>query len=334
MDRRLGCVVLAVAALAPGCGGQDAPSGPPTWQVVFEEQPAAILRAWGRSSRDVYVVGADVADAGPLALHFDGERWTRLSPPTRGDLWWVQGVGPDDVRMVGDGGVALKYTPSTGAFEVRPTAETQTLFGVWGSSPDDVWYVGGAPGRNEGVILRDDGATVTDSGFTATASATFFKAHGFAADDVWFVGQQGRTVRYDGQSATTPPTGTPLPIMGIHGQDRDHLYAVGGVADGVMLAWDGARWVDETPAGTPQMIAVWATGEDEAYAAGYNGHLYRREAGVWAPIAPAAPTYQDLHALWVDETGGVWVVGGRLAEDPPTGGVLLHYGAPVPTEVR
>lgn len=38
--------------------------------------------------------------------------------------------------------------------------------------------------------------------------------------------------------------------------------------------------------------------------------------------------------MWVDDVGGVWVVGGRLAEDPPTGGVLVHYGAPVGTELE
>lgn len=329
--RAQGSVALALLALA-ACGGET--SGPATWQVVFEEQPAALLRAWGTSSKDVYVVGADVGGAGPLALHYDGETWTRLHPPVSGDLWWVQGVGPDDVRMVGDGGVALRYTPSTGAFEARPTGETRTLFGVWGAGSADVWYVGGAPGLNQGVILHDDGATVTDVGFTATASATFFKAHGFGADDVWFVGQQGRTLHFDGQTDAVPATGTPLPLMGIHGVDRQHLFAVGGVADGVILAWDGAAWVDETPAETPQMIAVWATSPTEAYAAGYNGHMYQRRDGAWAPLTPEAPTFQDLHAVWVDDVGGVWVVGGRLAEDPPTGGVLVHYGAPVGTELE
>lgn len=328
-------LVALSAVWVGGCSTstEETPEGPVEWRVVFDEEPSALLRVWGTSSSDVYVVGADADGSGPVALHYDGARWRRLRPPVQGDLWWVQGVGPDDVRMVGDDGIALRYTPSTDSFEIRTTPTTLRLFGVWGASSDDVWYVGGDTGRNRGVILRDDGRSVRSVDTTATASAAFFKAQGFGANAVWLVGQRGRTLFWNGAELVEHTTGTFLPLMGVHGQSEDQVFAVGGVGDGVMLSWDGAAWREETPLATPQMIAVWAVDDQLAYAAGFNGRLFRRRSGAWAEVEEPVPTFQDLHALWVDEKGEIWGVGGRLAEDPPTGGVLVHHGRPVGSEV-
>jgi hypothetical protein len=328
--------LLAALALA-ACGDGGAAKGgaePVRWQVVFEAQPGALLRAWGPSADDVYVVGADTGD-GSVVLHFDGERWRRLHPGTHGTLWWVQGVGPDDVRMVGDHGLALRYTPSTGRFEARPTGTDARLFGVWGASSDDVWYVGGDTTRGTGVVLRDDGRSIVAPDLPApgTAGGAFFKVQGWAADAVWMVGQGGRALFWDGRAFQAPATGTSLPLMGVHGTSADDVLAVGGVAGGVLLAWDGAAWRDETPRGTPQMTGVWAQDATLAYAAGFNGHIYRRRDGEWADLRATTGTYQSFHAIWVDETGGLWAVGGRLAADPPTGGMLIHYGPPLSTEV-
>jgi hypothetical protein len=41
----------------------------------------------------------------------------------------------------------------------------------------------------------------------------------------------------------------------------------------------------------------------------------------------------DLHSIWVDDQGGIWMAGGRLSLDPPTDGVLLYYGPPISKEV-
>src|SRR5690606_34216156 len=111
---------------------------------------------------------------------------------------------------------------------------------VYGSSSTDVWYVGGETGGMRGVVLRDDGTTVTEvTEVTATSSSAFFKVQGFGADAVWMVAQNGKTVFWDGATYSEPPTGTRLPLMGLHGTRGERVYAVGGVADGVILSWNG-----------------------------------------------------------------------------------------------
>jgi hypothetical protein len=320
-------VLSSTLALA-ACGPSDEP---PSWQVVHDELPGGVLRVWGTSARDVYAVGSDGDGAGSLVLHYDGAKWSRLDPGTTGDLWWVEGVGPDDIRMVGEAGLILRYRPSTKTFERITAPEPITLFGVWGRSSEDVWYVGGNVAGRRGVVWRDDGSgpRVPEATLTSTTS-TFFKVYGFASGETWSVGQGGTTMHFDGVAFDAPTSGTRLPLFTVHGTDPAHVWAVGGVADGVILAWDGTAWVDETPPETPQVNAVFASTAERVHAAGFNGRMWAREAGVWGEL-DGVPTFDDLHSVWVDDEGGIWAGGGQLASDPPRDGVLVHYGRAVAT---
>jgi hypothetical protein len=331
MTRSSLLVLVIVAAYA--CSDTDPPAEP-TWQVVQEKIPGGLLRVWGRNARDVYAVGADGDGQESLALHFDGDKWTRLHPGTTGDLWWVDGVGEDDIRMVGEAGLILRYRPSTGAFERITAPEAVTLFGAWGRSPNDVWYVGGVVSAMRGIIWRDDGTAVSPVTETLTATrSTIFKTHGFSDGTVMMVGQTGQSVVYDGTSYSEPMTGTRFPLFTVHGARKDHAFAVGGVASGVIVRWDGAEWIDETPAEAPQMNGVWVVGDALAYAAGFNGRMYKREGSTWSEVS-GVPTFQDLHSVWIDETGAIWACGGQLASDPPKQGVLVRYGPPIATGIE
>ena len=329
-----GRVAVGLLLLA-ACNPDPPPTPPSEWQVVFEHQPGALLRVIGNNSKDVLVVGADVDGQGPIALHYDGTRWRRHRTGTTGDLWWSFPLGADDYRLVGDGGQIVRYTPSTGTFAATQAPTNDRLFGVWGSSATDLWTVGGQTARNRGVIWHDDGSgpTALSSGPSATSSAALFKAQGVGSDTVWFVGQRGVLLRKDSAGLTQFPSLTPYPLMGLHGIRTDRVYAVGGVAGGVILRFDGTSWSDESPMGIPQMIAIWAVDGDEAWAAGFNGNAFHRKDGVWTKHEPRLPTFVDLHSIWVDDQGGIWMAGGRLSLDPPTDGVLLYYGPPISKEV-
>lgn len=334
----------ALAALASLCFtaacGEDPPEDPPvepSWQLVFSGLEAGLLRAWGTSATDVYVVGADPdLDQGPkepLIYHYDGTRWKQLhSGVTDASIWWVVSVGPDDVRMVGDRGLVLRYTPSTGAFERRQAPTDDKLFGVWGSSSSDVWYAG-SNGANRGAVFRDDGSSIVAQALpgTVTASTGCFKVHGFSPDSVWVSCQRGVTLYWNGTALEHHDTGVFLPLMGIHGTSADRMFAVGGGADGVMLSWDGNRWTEESPPAAPGMIGVWAS-PDQVYAVGANGNIFSRSGSTWTKLDRIG-TFEDLHSVWFDEKGGIWLSGGLLASDPPARGVLGYYGPPLTSEV-
>jgi hypothetical protein len=320
------------------------------WQLVFDGLPGALLRVWGTSSKDVYLVGSNGDGKGNLAFHYDGTKWKKLDNGQMEDLWWVQGVAADDVRMVGANGLVLNYTPSTDKFSVRHAPDPAVLFGAWGSSPSDTWYVGGTPTAAHGVIFRDDGTTIKlPMPDTSTKSATVFKVYGLSASDIWMVGQRGLAFHWNGTSFDHPPPSscTGLSLFTAHGQTSDRVYAVGGAAGGAICAWDGTKWCPEGPDGLPQMNGVWTVKDATAYTAGFNGRIYRRDPSVapcdktaWTEVQTNPKgmnlkvTFKDFHSVWVDETGGVWAVGGELSSTPPKNGVLVHYGAPLPTTVQ
>src|SRR5690606_16900636 len=98
---------------------------------------------WGTSDSDVWTVGGDMRDGtGPLVMHYDGAAWERVETgQSDGDLWWVFGFDGGPVFMGGGGGVILRH--EGGTFTVMDTPTTDTVFGIWGASPDDMWAVGG-----------------------------------------------------------------------------------------------------------------------------------------------------------------------------------------------
>jgi hypothetical protein len=338
--------LATVALLGLACGSTTHPPPPPPakpdWQLVMSGLPGALLRVWGFSSKDVYVVGANGDGQGNLFFHYDGTKWKKIDTKTSESLWWVQGITDKDVRIVGDGGVVLTYDPSSGTVSKRSAPDPIRLFGAWGCASDDVWYVGGVANGSHGVMWRDDGTSIRAPAIPATwtASTTIFKVAGFGCNDLWFVGAHGLAGHWNGTTFDRPPpmTGTPLSLFTIHGLSSDRVFAVGGGASGVLLAWDGMAWKNETAPGTPRMNGVWVAGEGTVYAAGFNGHIYKRDPS-WsaldtAPMGQSLPvTFDDFHSIWVDEKGEIWAVGGGLSADPPTGGMLVHYGVPISTMV-
>lgn len=302
------------------------------WQLVEDKLPGGLLRVVGTSSRDVYAVGADPRNEGSLVLHFDGDRWERLHTGTTGDLWWLEIVGPDDVRMVGEGGLVLVYHPATRTFERLTSPGVETLFGVFGLRSSDVWYVGGVPSAR-GVVWRDTGNGIQSIPNVPTPTvAALFKAHGFADGRLWVVGEGGLAALWDGTRFVRHPTGKSSTLFTVHGRSADDVYAVGGAGFGVILRWDGARWVDESRAESSALTAVFVSEDGErVLAAGANGLVLERGTdGAWTRLE-GVPTLQDFHSIWIDERGGLWAVGGQLASDPPRSGMLVHYGEAIAT---
>ena len=68
-------------------------------------------------------------------------------------------------------------------------------------------------------------------------------------------------------------------------------------------------------------------------AVGAFGSVYSRstEAG-WTEVNLGFNVAPSLHGSWIDEQGGVWIVGGQVYTPPLDEGVLLHWGAPIPSD--
>jgi len=313
-------------ALLAACGG----SSEPDWQLVGRHLPSALLSVWGTSASDVYLVGGDAGDGqGPAVQHFDGTAWTRLATGQIGNLWWVYGFAGGPIFLGGDGGMILRY--QNGTFTRMTTPGNDTVFGIWGSSPDDLWAVGGASGGANGAFawrLQGD-AWVVAPGMPGdlAASEAIWKIYGRSANDAWMVGTNGKVVRWDGSTLTESKIAGES-LFTAHA-DSDGFVAVGGFGTGKILENDGTSWRDTSPSGAPSFSGVFLSPHGD-YVVGQEGAVYTRSGAQWTEVDTGFSFDESFHSVWVDPSGGVWAVGGQTQRYPLIDGVVLHQGSHVP----
>jgi len=340
--RANGLFSLLLGALLAGCPDEPTPTpmpppAPIPWAAVAKWRPEALLSISGRSASDVWVVGAD-RGGGPEVLHFDGTAWRTPYTGMRGDLWWVHAFQDGPVMMAGGGATILRY--ENGAFtRMRtPGLARHTVYGVWGARPDDVYAVGSMSDRS-GFIWHYDGTQwselplpLADLPRTADGDIPgFFKVWG-TGSDVYVVGGKGMVLRSRGGGAfAVVPTGTTSRLFTVHG-GGGAVVVVGGDGQGEILELDEAagRFVSRAPEGCPLLQGLSLAANGTGWATGFQGEMYRREAGQWARVDMAPPVpVESLHAAWTDPEGGVWAVGGSVLSGSLNGGVLLHRGTEV-----
>jgi hypothetical protein len=318
----LAALAASVAAIAlVGCR-KPSPSPPPVtreWQLLASELPSALLSVSGRSSKDIFAVGADKGQ-GPLVLHFDGTKWTELHPPSTGDLWWVQALPNGPVLMAGASATILRFDGGHFDRMMTPGLGKQTVFGVWGKDGENFYAVGSAAGRNGFVWHYHDGAfenelLPSDLPRVADGEAPgFFKVFG-TGDDVWVVGAAGTVLHRKGMAPfTLVPTSTKDTLFTVHGVG-DRLVMVGGAGNGVILDAANGMFHDASPPNTGLLQGIFATDHGD-WASGERALVYMRATPAQSfsvgDHGLGLPAAGYLHRIIVDDTGGVWSWGGNF----------------------
>lgn len=297
------------------------------FETVHVDLRPALLSVWGTSATDVWTVGGDPDGTGPIVLHWDGTAWTQIPTGDTGDLWWVTGFAGGPVYMGGQNGRILRW--QDGAFSTLATPTTDTVFGIWGAGPTDVWAVGGSEGGASGGFawkLEGDGF-VPASGFPGgiAAQGACWKVAGAGPDDVWIVGTNGLAVHWDGLAfdEVDLDTGESLFTVASAG---GRFAAAGGFGTGLVLELgDDGTWPNLAPNGVPGLIGVALTDDGGGLAAGAFGEMLERRGDGWETI-DGPVTEESLHAVWIDPDGGAWVVGGQVQAHPLVRGLLAYRG--------
>lgn len=321
--------------LGGGCGDDTKPQ---PWSLVASDLDEALLSISGTAADDVWTVGADHGQ-GPLVLHYDGARWSRMQTGQRGHLWWVHALAPDDVFMAGASGGILRWDGELFTRMDTPGLGRQTVYGIWGSSPDRVYAVGSFAGR-AGFIWRWDGirwrALQLPSGIALGSSGDWpglFKVWGDRSGRVWAVGGRGLVLRSeDGETFEVVSSGSADSTLFSIAGDSDRVIVVGGASNGTVLeAHGGGAFAPRAPAYTPLLQGVAVAGE-QAWASGAMGVIMRGERDAWVEVDHGLELkVQSLHAVWIDPQGGVWSVGGDVLDSSLDAGAIIHRGNPVPT---
>jgi hypothetical protein len=319
---------------------QDAKA--PQWHVVHEALAGALWSVTATPGADptVYAVGSpDGGDA--LFLRGTHEGWVRVRvggtvEQRNAELHWVAQVPGGGVWACGEEGRVVRYDPVTGEVAAVPSGTTGNLWGLWGSAPDDVWIVGGSTDAGGTVLRRFDGSEWRDVPVPVGAGRILYKIWGRAADDVWACGQKGTLLRWDGASWAVVETGTDTDLLTVHGADS-RVTVVGQVIGAEILERQpsgafASQWIANADSISAAGVFLPAKGDpwSVGYATDGDGAILRRQRGRWQRVAGTPPLPGiDLHAVHVDDTGAVWIVGGRLGSGRD--GVMLHFGPRTPS---
>jgi hypothetical protein len=124
---------------------------------------------------------------------------------------------------------------------------------IWGSSPDNIWGVG--PGGDlSTTIWHYDGTKWSTDGAGRNLSPEC--VYGFAKNDVWIGGQDGKIWHYDGNNweqnyQHTINGFTGIGLYDLYGTSNHDFYAVGTVwfdndtRRGIILHYNGSSWKQE-----------------------------------------------------------------------------------------
>jgi hypothetical protein len=339
-------ILLTVAAAMLSACRPD-----PTWTTPVTGLAPILLSAWGSAPDDVWAVGGTCDPSNctktsqSLILHYDGSAWTQRAVVPQVVLWWVYGFAKDDVWIAGEEGTVIHYDGNTFNIvnDTHALAPDVKLFGIWGSSPTDLWAVGGKPDQSSTVLRYDGKAWREDMDAPPVQNprigGTWYKVWGSSAKDVWLVGQLGFLVHYDGNAyAKVDVSGAGVASQGLFtvaGRAPDDVWVVGGdPTRGIALHYDGKSWA--APAGLDLSNAPLLTGVNElptgdVAITGLGGAKYVGRAGAFRDDTEIAPLV-DLHAVWMFAPDDVYAVGGDFFALRK--GVVAHYGQPVSSTLK
>lgn len=326
-------IAILVAVLLTAC-----PTPPPPktleWQTLATGLDEALMGVDGTSATDVWAVGADQG-LGPLVLHFDGTAFTRVpTPGLTGHLWWVHAFAPGHAMMSGASSVVLEYKDGVLTRHSTPGLARQTVFGLWGKAPNDVYAVGSNTSGRSGFIWHFDGTAWSSIPLPADLPRRngevpgLFKVWGNGSGDVYFVGSDGLAlVRGTDGTLRRLETGSSETLFTVAGNSKD-VFAVGGGRMAALLEKSADAFTAPTVEGTGALLQGVASNGTVTYATGEGGVVFERKNGTWAKVTTGqAQDVESLHAAWVDAEGGVWAVGGSVISDLKKG-ALVHLGAP------
>lgn len=197
------------------------------------------------------------------------------------------------------------------------------ILSVWGAEGER--YAVGGRRQEEGVIMHFDGSAWNE--ITSPIDFPLLNwVYGFSADDVFMVGNDGRSFHYDGTELSEIETPTQSRLWGVWGATRDDLYAVGGNGRTgdlpVLLHYDGVAWSalaypELERANVRAFFKVWGSSANDVIVVGQRGVILRYDGSTWQEFG--AGTGEDLISVWGTGPDRVVAVGSR------TNGVIATW---------
>ena len=228
---------------AVGYGGAALRLEGGSWVRYPSPTESMLWGAWGVGEGEVWAVGGDGVKDEPVLLRWGGEAWESVVLPALDEashgLFKVWGSAADDVMIVGDRGVTLRYDGAQ--WSAVDTGSIVDLISLWGPGDGTLLSVGG---RANGRLARWDGATWSGETLSIPGLNGVWVDSGGTAT---LVGWQGTIYSLAAGSLAPVPeeSGTSLLLHAVYGFEGGPRFAVGGTLQtappfvGLVLVDDG-----------------------------------------------------------------------------------------------
>ena len=225
--------------------------------------------------------------------------------------------------------------PQTGDWTVVSTGLSAGLTSIWGTSPTDIWAVGGDPENSGNTVMHFDGSAWTS--LPTGVSGDLWWVFGFEDGPVFMGGLNGLILRYQDGSFERMETPGDATVYGIWGASPDDLWAVGGNVSEGAFAWryDGNSWAEAE--GFPPVLVrsaslfkVWGSAPDNVWLVGTGGVILQYDGDRLTQVRSG--TTRDLFTVSGNRERVVAVGGfgtGVIVENDGSGWIdVTPQGAP------
>lgn len=189
----------------------------------------------------------------------------------------------------------LPHEESLLLFRPESVDSSVLVFGLWGTSADNVFAVGA---DSVGTVLRYTAGAWTRH--TLPTEQVLLDVWGSSGSDVFAVGSGGAIVHWDGAAWDTMTSGLECScksLWGVWGSGPDDVFAVGD--DGVVAHYDGTSWTvgDTLPATV--LYGVWGSGPNDVFAVGEEGGIFHYDGTEWSRMTSGLEDSGGyLNAVW------------------------------------
>ncbi len=295
---------------AVGSGGTILHFDGSAWGVIPGPTTSTLRGIYGSSASSVYAVGDT-----DTRLAYDGTTWTKLSSiflAGAPNLYGVWASSPSDVWAVGNGytGYFVHFDGTAWNIVSAQGSTQETVTGVWGSSPSSVWMTEW-PYQSDSIQSWDG----TSLNYVAVPSSVNLFAPTFITGtgptDVWFIGGQQTSARWDG---TQFITSTGLNLTAASGawlsvSPPGDGWAVGPsglLAHKTTVTGDWSVASGEPGGGYDTLSAISVVSDSDVWVAG-RLTLTHWDGAAWTTTPPAVTTYlQEFNSIWAASGSDAW----------------------------
>jgi PKD repeat protein len=199
--------------------------------------------------------------------------------------------------------------------DVTPENSTKILYGIWGTSPSNIYAVG-----QDGAILHYDGTawTAETSGTTEKLNAVW----GLSETNIYVVGENG-TLLHKTAAGTTWGAEPLVDYKDQNDFNNTDLYSVRGSStsniflgsiNGWFIRFDGTGWTaydPEPPTGSSKIAGIWVFSSTNLYcttAAGSYGRLFHYDGEKWEQQYGGDENIA-LYSIWGNTPSDIYVAG-------------------------